>query len=214
MSSGTIYEIIGYIGSALIVISLAMSSIIRLRLINLGGSLVFTTYGVLIGSPPIVVTNVIIAGLDLWYLRRELTTREALDIVAVAPGDPFLAAFLDTYHHDIVTFVDPQPTPDDTDVRFVILRDANPAGVFLGVRGEPGTLRVLLDYVAPRYRDLESGSLLYRDDAGRFADLGYLELVVANVHSRQRTYFAKMGFVDGGDGTMVKRRTDARRDAA
>ena len=58
-----LYEIIGYVGSALIVVSLAMSNIIRLRVVNLVGALVFMTYGVLIGSLPVTATNLIISGI-------------------------------------------------------------------------------------------------------------------------------------------------------
>jgi hypothetical protein len=45
MSTETIYELIGYAGSILIVISLAMSSIIKLRVINLMGAITFGVYG-------------------------------------------------------------------------------------------------------------------------------------------------------------------------
>ena len=55
MSADTVYELIGYLGSALIVVSLAMSSIIRLRIVNLAGAVVFSFYGVLIGSIPVIV---------------------------------------------------------------------------------------------------------------------------------------------------------------
>ena len=87
MSADTVYELIGYLGSALIVVSLAMSSIIRLRIVNLAGAVVFSFYGVLIGSIPVIVTNVIISGLDIWYLRKELTTRPALTVVPVDAAD-------------------------------------------------------------------------------------------------------------------------------
>jgi hypothetical protein len=202
MSSQTVYELIGYLGSALIVISLAMSSIIRLRLINLAGSLVFTLYGALIGSIPVVITNVIITGLNLWYLRKELTTRAALRVVSVERDDPFLDAFLDTYRSDIAGYVEPSVLSAPTDVRFVMLRDATPAGVFLAVDDGDGNLRILLDYVAPRYRDLKVGALLYQDDARRFSDLGYGTLRVEHPHQRQRSYLAAMGFAVEGDAMV------------
>ena len=76
MSSSTIYELIGYLASILIVISLAMSSVIRLRVVNLVGAVVFSIYGVLIGSLPVLLTNLVITGLDIFYLYRELSTRD------------------------------------------------------------------------------------------------------------------------------------------
>ena len=65
-------ELVGYLASALVVVSLAMTSVVRLRAISLVGSLAFVAYGVLIESIPIVVTNAAIAVLNVWFLRSEL----------------------------------------------------------------------------------------------------------------------------------------------
>ena len=50
-------ELIGYLASALIVVSLAMRSVVRLRTISLVGSVTFVVYGLLIGSWPVVVSR-------------------------------------------------------------------------------------------------------------------------------------------------------------
>ncbi|NQV06152.1 YgjV family protein, partial [bacterium] len=57
MSAATAYEILGYAASALVVLSLAMRSILRLRIIGLVGSVAFMVYGILIGSYPVAITN-------------------------------------------------------------------------------------------------------------------------------------------------------------
>lgn len=201
MSTSTVYELIGYAGSILVVVSLAMSSVIRLRVVNLIGAGVFTVYGALIGSIPVLVTNLVIAGLDVYYLRKELTTRDQLGVVPVEPHDRFLAAFVDHYSDDLASFgsVDPEAA----DVRLVLLRDTTLAGVFLGQRDGDDRLSVMVDYVAPPFRDLRSGESLYRDDGSRFRDLGYRSLVVQRPDDRQRDYFVAMGF-DTRDGSLVK----------
>ncbi len=211
MSTHTLYEIIGYVGSALIVVSLAMSNIIRLRVVNLVGALVFMTYGVLIGSLPVTATNLIISGIDVWYLRKELTTLEELTVVTVRGGDPFFGAFIERYAHDIVSYLDPDHATEDLhdvgDVRLVMLRDVVPAGVFIGSDAGGGTLEIILDYVAPAYRDLKHGESLYHDDAERFRDLGYTRLTVPHVDHRRHAsyaYFAKMGFTDDGGTAMTR----------
>ena len=48
MDTNTIYELIGYFGSALVVISMLMTSVVRLRIINLIGSVIFTCYALII----------------------------------------------------------------------------------------------------------------------------------------------------------------------
>ena len=65
-----IYEIVGYIASGLVAISLMMSSIVKLRLINLVGAGLFTLYGILIDAYPVAVLNFMIVLIDLYYLRE------------------------------------------------------------------------------------------------------------------------------------------------
>jgi hypothetical protein len=202
MSSSTIYELIGYLASILIVISLAMSSVIRLRVVNLAGAVVFSIYGALIGSLPVLITNLVITGLDVFYLYREVSTRDELGIVAVDRDDEFLAAFIDQHGDDMASFG--FRPGEASDVQFVMLRNTTLAGVFLGrVRGD-GELEVIIDYVAPPFRDLRSGRCLYHDGGARFAALGFRALVVPRPDRRQDDYLEAMGFEPETAG-MVKR---------
>jgi len=59
-------ELIGYLGSVLVAISLMMRSLLRLRVINLIGALFFTTYGALLGAYPVAVLNGLIVCIDLY----------------------------------------------------------------------------------------------------------------------------------------------------
>jgi hypothetical protein len=67
-----ILELFGYAASALIAISLMMSSILRLRIINLAGAAAFATYGLLIHAYPVVVLNSCIVLVNVFYLVRML----------------------------------------------------------------------------------------------------------------------------------------------
>lgn len=190
-----IYELIGYVGSVLVVVSLAMSSIIRLRIVNLAGALVFSAYGLLIGSFPVVITNGIIAILDVYYLRKELRTRHELTVVSVAEDDPFLEAFTAVFGADMQDFVSPGFSTAGADVYLVMLRDATAAGVFIAVDAGDGTLDVVVDYVAPPYRDHKSGASLYHGRGERFRDAGYTTIRMPSVHEKQTSYVSDMGFV-------------------
>lgn len=203
MSSEVAFELIGYLGSALVVISLAMSSIIRLRVLNLAGALVFTLYGFLIDSLPILLTNVIIAILNIYYLQRELRTRDELTVIEVGDDDPFLAAFVEAHSADIGTYASPEALDKGADVHLVMMRNEIPAGIFVGRSGTDGGLDVIVDYVSPAYRDYKHGERLYEDSARRFADLGYTTIRVDRVDSRQVRYFDKMGFTHAGEGVQL-----------
>jgi hypothetical protein len=82
------YEIIGYIASALVAVSLMMSSILKLRVINLVGAALFTVYGLLIGAYPVAVMNLFIVLIDLYYLRDmvSITRRFTISIVQQEDG--------------------------------------------------------------------------------------------------------------------------------
>lgn len=66
-------ELYGYLGSALIAISLMMSNIRKLRWINLIGAGTFASYGLLIQAWPVAVLNgfiVLINLVHLWQIYR------------------------------------------------------------------------------------------------------------------------------------------------
>ncbi len=45
-----------------------MTSVVRLRMLSLAGSVAFVVYGILIESIPIIVTNGAIALINVWFL--------------------------------------------------------------------------------------------------------------------------------------------------
>jgi hypothetical protein len=66
----TAVEALGYTASVIVLISLLRESAMRLRVINLVGALTFTVYGLLVDALPVALVNFLIAGIDLWHLRR------------------------------------------------------------------------------------------------------------------------------------------------
>jgi hypothetical protein len=186
-------ELVGYLASTLVVASLAMTSVVRLRAISLGGSITFVVYGVLIGSVPIMLTNASIAMLNTWFLSRELGGRRDLGAVVVPPDSPFLLDFLAHHANDIATF---QPEYDVTapfDFALVLTRDGLPAGVVLGSRvGD--RLDIDLDYVLKAYRDSRLGSWLYTSGSGVFRSAGITEVTSAAGRNTHPGYLTRVGF--------------------
>jgi len=70
-----VYEIIGYVASLLVAVSLMMRSVLKLRIINLLGAAAFTLYGLLIDAYPVAVMNLFIVLIDLYYLREFITSK-------------------------------------------------------------------------------------------------------------------------------------------
>ncbi|MEN9644788.1 MAG: hypothetical protein RL238_1457 [Actinomycetota bacterium] len=193
-------EVIGYVASALVVLSLAMTSVVRLRVISLVGSVVFVVYGTLIGSVPIIITNVAIAALNVWFLRNELGGHRALGAVEVSVDSPFLVDFLQFHLADIRRF---QPTfeipaPADDVLAMVLMRDGLPAGAWIG-RRDGADVHVLLDHVTKPYRDSQLSTWLYGKGSAVFRREGVERLVTAPGADAHRTYLERMGFRREGD---------------
>lgn len=70
MLSVNLVEWIGYAASAFIVISLMMTSIIKLRIINSIGCLLFVIYGIYVGAYPVVISNAIIVLINIYNLYK------------------------------------------------------------------------------------------------------------------------------------------------
>lgn len=191
-------ELVGYLASALVVTSLAMTSVVRLRLFSLAGSVTFTTYGALIGSVPIVITNSAIACINVWFLSRELGGRRDLGAVVVPPDSPFLTDFLARHAAEIRTFQPDYDADRPSDFALVLTRDGLPAGVVLGER-TGSTLDITLDYVLRAYRDSRLGRWLYGDGARVFRSQD-VDVVTASAGSQtHRTYLTHVGFVHDPD---------------
>lgn len=73
MLSANFIEYIGYAASIFIVISLMMTSIVKLRIINSIGCFLFVVYGIYVGAYPVVISNAIIIfinGYNLYKLKK------------------------------------------------------------------------------------------------------------------------------------------------
>lgn len=67
---GNSAEWLGYAASLLVVMSLLMRDIKRLRYINLVGSILFVIYGILIAAYPVAVMNFVATLINLYHLRK------------------------------------------------------------------------------------------------------------------------------------------------
>jgi hypothetical protein len=189
-------ELVGYAASALIVVSLMMTSLLRLRLVNLVGSLVFAVYAILIGSIPVLITNVAITAINvhqLSRLRRDSSRDAYFEVVDVAPDNPILRRFVEFHAKDIARF-QPGFVGVQTDhLTWMVLRDAVPVGAVAARRTGPGEADLELDYVAPEHRDFRAGSVLF-GSSGAFRTRGLSRLTTSAATDLHRRYLERMGF--------------------
>lgn len=64
------WEYLGYFASVLLVASLTMSDVVKLRWFNLAGCIAFTCYGVAIDAFPVAFTNGLLAFVNTYHLIK------------------------------------------------------------------------------------------------------------------------------------------------
>ena len=72
-------EIFGYIGTTLVVISMMMSSLTKLRIINICGSIISTIYAIICNTWPIVVMNISLILINLFHLIKDFIKKTKLE---------------------------------------------------------------------------------------------------------------------------------------
>ncbi|MBL8078879.1 MAG: YgjV family protein [Anaerolineales bacterium] len=194
MQLSTFYELIGYLGSVLVAISLMMQSVFRLRVINLIGALIFAVYGFLIRAVPIVLLNSLIVGVNVYFLVQMWNQRDYFKLMEVKYDSRYLKNFIDFYHKEIRNFFPSylfKPQPDQL-VLFV-LRNMVPAGLLI-VRPLGEDADVFLDFVIPGYRDFRAGKFLFEESTLFFQQRGIKRLCSAPGNPRHESYLRRMGF--------------------
>ena len=189
-------ELFGYIASAIIVLSLTMTSLLRLRIIGLLGASMFATYGVLVSAWPVVATNGVIIGLHAFFLWRAWTDDEYFTLLRVRPDSYYLLEFLDFHRNEICSFQpDFEYEPADDHFTLFILRDMVPAGLFIARRDEGTTMKVQLDYVIARFRDLKAARFLFHANREVFSSQGVDLLQATAKTDAHKRYLERVGFV-------------------
>ena len=188
-------EWFGYAASVVVAISLTMSSIVKLRWLNLTGATMFSVYGFVIGAWPVGFLNLFIVAINIMYLSRLYRTRDDFRVMRWTGGNEFLEHFIDYHRQEIERFF---PRFDATrlagSVVYCLVRNASPIGLLIGRGDAKGRFEIDLDYVGPQYRDFRMGSFLYRQN-DFFRSQGYSAFRAKATGSAHDTYLERMGFV-------------------
>ena len=192
-------ELIGYLGSILVAVSLMMRSVLRLRIINLIGALVFTLYGVLLGAYPVAFLNGLIVCIDLYYLFQMWRQKDFFTFLEVSPKSEYLRAFVDFYKNGILEIIPSYTYKTEDDLLcFFVLRNMMPAGLFIAkVLGEDAHIQ--LDYVIPNYRDFKVARFIFEENAAFFIQRGIRRFVSEGGSAIYRKHLEKMEFVIKGE---------------
>ena len=104
MNTELLIELFGYLGSLLVVVSMLMPSVVKLRVINTTGSIIFAMYALIIKSYPTALMNCFLVGINIYYLVRLKKTDKHYDLVEGKRDATFLKYILNYYKDDIKIF--------------------------------------------------------------------------------------------------------------
>lgn len=200
MDTAMLIEIFGYIGSALVVVSMLMSSIVKLRIVNTIGSIVSGTYALIVGALPLVLMNACLIVINAYNLIKLLKSKQVYDLVEGSTDDALVIYFLERYEDDIRECFPGFEKEDAYGKKaYIVCCDGNPAGVLVGEE-KFGEINVLIDYSTPAYRDCSVGTFLYSKLLAKKIN----KLVYAQQFTKVHvSYMNKMGFVQE-KGVYVK----------
>ena len=195
MDRQMILELVGYLSSVIVLISFLMTSVVKLRVINSVGSLIFTVYALLIHSYPTAFLNACLIGVNIYNLIRLTRTDKHYSLIKEKSDDAYLSYFLDHYREDIAVYF-PGADTAAADRAWMVCCDEVPVGVLLGRTREEGTLEILLDYSTQKYRDCSVGAYLY----AQLKKCKIRRLVLPKASDRHAGYLKKMGFRKEAEG--------------
>ena len=200
MDIKTVIEIIGYIGSALVLVSMLMTSVVKLRIINLTGSVIFAGYALAIKSYPTAVMNICLAGINIYHLYRIFREEKNYTLIKTDVNDGYFSYLLNRSLKDIKYWF-PEFSSEDLGNCFaaLICCESNPACLFIGREIKPGDVEVVLDYAMPAYRDVTPGRFLCE----YMAREGYNKLAFSQMAADHEQYLVKLGYKKGSGETYI-----------
>ncbi len=198
MNPKILIELFGYLGSALVVISMLMTSVKKLRIVNTTGSVIFAIYALIIQSYPTAVMNFCLVTINLYQLYKLRRRSTSFSFLEEKAGTEAIRKLLMRYENDIRAFF-PYAQTDallQSDAFFLVTCDTTPVGLLIGNRKDEGTIQIEIDYSVPAYRDASVGAFLHQ----ALPSAGVRTLIFNREAPSHEAYLVKMGYEKTPDG--------------
>lgn len=192
-----IIEAVGYIGSILVVVSMLMSSVIRIRIVNTIGSGIFAVYALIIKSYPTALMNLCLVAINIYNLRKLMKKEQSFEIADGNINDSMLSYMINYYYKDIMKYF-PKFKNDimNQDLVYIVYCKGCPVGVMIGKNIGDNTAKISLDYSIPTYRDCSVGKYLF----SKLTEKGINKVVFMEEDSEvHKDYLCNMGFIKEKD---------------
>ena len=175
----------GYLASLFLIIALLVNGDVKFRIYNILGTISFIIYGIIFSAWPVLLTNVILFFINIYYLRKLYAHKEDFDLIEFN-GDEKLA----------LKFLHFNETQLRGNLNFVVLRDLVIANIFSAQVLENGDAVVALNYTTKKYRDYKVGKYIFEREKQFLISKGIERIVYKNVDNKSHMHYLKtMGFL-------------------
>lgn len=198
-------QYIGYLATLLLALSLLVNNDLRFRWLNTLGCVSFIVYGLMINALPVIFTNTLLFVINTYYLVRIYNRKEDFDLLAFNWSDPIIQKFFSYHRNDLEHYFPGFEVNENSEVKFIVLRDMSIANVFAARLTGNGRAIVEINYTIPKYRDYKVGTFIFQKEKGRLIEKGVRELLYEKVTNKGHAEFLRrMGFTKNSTGFFVK----------
>jgi hypothetical protein len=195
-------EVIGWLGSALLVFSVLQSKFMRFRVLNGIASIVLTAYNAVVGVWPMVAVNAALVVIDAWFIWQLTRAKKTDQAFTYTTADQALrdwfwqanGADLEKFHPGLADRLTRAQT-------VIIFHRDRAIGLVAWQPTSEASAELVADYVIPAYRDYAPGAYVY-SAAGPLRAAGLTAIASQDPKPAVETYLRKLGFTLVGPGRL------------
>lgn len=186
----------GYMASLCLIIALLVNNDLQFRWFNTMGNIFFITYAIVLNTIPVLLTNLILLGINAYYLIKVYRRQENFDMLSFRGDEKMAQKFLQFYQKDIALYFPGFHSSSlQNNLNFVVTRDLVIANMFSAQVAANGDAYVALNYTLQKYRDYKVGTYIFEKEKDFLTDNGVKRIVYPGVANKNHLKFlGVMGF--------------------
>ena len=183
-------EIFGYIGTALVILSMTMTSMVRLRVINICGGIISLFYSLYYGAWAMVVMNACLISINIVQIILALRHKATYSYHGVSSEEAAVSVFLSENRKEIDKYAPSLSSLVYSGAQVNMIYSSGEAvGIVVSER-EKDNITLLADYVVQKNRNAATGNFLL----SALKEQGALCLKASAGSKAHEKYLLKLGF--------------------
>ena len=168
----------GYLASLFLILALVINNDLKFRWCSAMGNVSFIIYALILMAFPVLLTNVILLCINIYYLVKIYSKKENFDMMEFKGDEKLAQKFIDFYQKDLSNYF-PQFAKEQLQgqFNFVVTRDLVIANMFSAILSPNGDAYVQLNYTPQKFRDFKVGSYIFEKEREYLLSKGITRIV-------------------------------------